>query len=182
MAFLQKVPVSAYWELDEPKGPKGSIAPIERRTSSSVRLWWEFKEPEGPRGPNSSVRLCWELEQPEGPKRSVFDETSRETDDNWTTEGPSWGISGTFLEPLVRFCHLLAEKCPGFLKDLWKLTFEYPPEGPGLDARIQQQFSQQPSGFQQSQLALAISLHPRPGFNSSRSLVCALTSHTCDTR
>ena len=26
------------------------------------------------------------------------------------------GISGAFLEPLVRFCQLLAEKCPGFLK------------------------------------------------------------------
>ena len=25
------------------------------------------------------------------------------------------GISGAFLEPLVRFCQLLAEKCPGFL-------------------------------------------------------------------
>ena len=41
------------------------------------------------------------------------------------------GISGAFLEPLVRFCQFLAEKCPGFLKDGWKLTFEYPHEGPG---------------------------------------------------
>jgi len=42
------------------------------------------------------------------------------------------GIRWTFLEPFGRFCQLLAEKCPDCLKDFWKLTFEYPHEGPGV--------------------------------------------------
>ena len=42
------------------------------------------------------------------------------------------GIGWTFLEPFGRFCQHLAEKCPDCLKDVWKLTFEYPHEGPGV--------------------------------------------------
>ena len=33
----------------KPKGPKG-CDPLFYRTSSSVRLWWELEEPKGPKG------------------------------------------------------------------------------------------------------------------------------------
>ena len=43
------------------------------------------------------------------------------------------GIWWTFLEPFGRLCQLLAEKCSGCLKDVWKLTFEYLHKGLGVD-------------------------------------------------
>ena len=57
-----------------------------------------------------------------------LDDTSNPT----ATEGPSWGYLRCVLGASVRVCQLLAVKCPGFLKYVRKLTFEYPQEGPGV--------------------------------------------------
>jgi hypothetical protein len=48
------------------------------------------------------------------------------------TKGPSRGYHGLVLGAIGSFLSTFGENCPRFLKDLSKLTFEYPHEGPCL--------------------------------------------------
>ena len=62
---------SAYWVLEEPKGPKGDLAITKEETLPSGELDVVRKEAWPFYGTSSGVRLCWELEEPKGPKGST---------------------------------------------------------------------------------------------------------------
>ena len=47
-----------------------------------------------------------------------------------STKGPSWGYHRLVLEAIGSFLSTFGENRPRFLKNLSKLTFEYPHEGP----------------------------------------------------
>ena len=47
-----------------------------------------------------------------------------------TTKGPSWGYPVLVLGAISSFLSTFGENRQRFLKNLSKLTFEYPPEGP----------------------------------------------------
>jgi len=49
------------------------------------------------------------------------------------TKGPSWGYPSPVLGAIAPFLSAFGANRPRFLKNLSKLTFEYPHEGPCVD-------------------------------------------------
>ena len=54
----------------------------------------------------------------------------------WSTKGPSWGYQRLVLGAIGSFLSTFGENRPRFLKNLSKLTFEYPHEEPCVAKRL----------------------------------------------
>ena len=66
-----------------------------------------------------------------GKKTHISDEKQTRLFGSHKPRGLSCG--GVFFKPLLRFHQLLAAKCPGFLRNPDKLTFEYHHERAGVE-------------------------------------------------
>ena len=87
-----------------------------------------------------------------------FESPLHHTSSLGSTKGPSWGYLGLVLGAIGSFLSTFGENRLRFLKNMSKLSFEYPHEGPGVVAGCRQPVD--PEGVVQGRLAHK--KHPPP--------------------